>query len=94
MEDFVSGQVDADRNFAATTGASDDRIGFAWSPRNTLGLTNNEFAAETATILGRIASAIQDSAVPDTDPGSAACAPDWCTTTLDGAAFADQWRTP
>jgi hypothetical protein len=92
MEDFVSGQVDADRSFAAATAAGSDRIGFAWSPRNSLGLTRNEFVTQTAAILGRIAAAIQDSAAPDPDPGAAACAPDWCTTTLDGAAFAEQWQ--
>jgi hypothetical protein len=92
MEDFVSGQVDADRSFAATTGAAIDRIGFAWSPRNTFDLTRSEFTAETAAILGRIAAAIQATAAPDPDPGSAACVPDWCTTTLDGAAFAAQWQ--
>ena len=92
MEDFVSGQVDADRSFAATAGAVIDRIGFAWSPRNTFDLTRSEFATETAAILARIAAAIQATAAPDPDPGSAACAPDWCTTTLDGAAFATQWQ--
>lgn len=92
MEDFVSGQVDADRAFAAATGAGSDRIGFAWSPRNSFGLTRNEFGAQTAAILTRVAAAIHDSAIPDPDPGSAACAPDWCETTLDGAAFAGQWQ--
>ena len=29
---------------------------------------------------------------PRPDPGSAACAPDWCTTTLDGAAFTGTWQ--
>ena len=92
MEDFVSGQIDADRTFAVSSGAASDRIGFAWSPRNSAGLTRAEFNAQTGSILDRIATAIRDSATADPDPGAAACAPDWCTTTLDGAVFTDTWQ--
>ena len=92
MEDFVSGQVDADRTFAVAGGADTDRIGFAWSPRNSFGLSRTDFATQTDAILNRIAAAIYDSGNPGSDPGSAACAPDWCATSLYGAAFAGQWQ--
>jgi hypothetical protein len=92
MQDFVSGQVFASRSFAAATGEPVDRFGFAWSPSNTLGLSTADFATQTAAILDRIAGAIRDSGVPSADPGSAACDPAWCTTAVDGAAFAPQWQ--
>jgi hypothetical protein len=31
--------------------------------------------------------------VPSSDPGAAACAPSWCTTTLDGSAFVGGWQS-
>ena len=86
MEDFVSGQVYASRSLGAPSGA--DRFGFAWSPSNTLGLSDADFTAQTGALLDRIAAAIRDSA---TTPGSA-CAPAWCTTTLGGAAFTTAWQ--
>ena len=43
-------------------------------------------------MLTRIAAAIHDTDVPAADPGAAACAPEWCTTTVDGAAFAPAWQ--
>ena len=92
MEDFVSGQVDADRTLAVASGATNDRIGFAWSPSNSLGLTTAAFNAQTGAILDRAAAAIRDSGVPATDPGAAACAPDWCSTTLEGASLTDTWQ--
>jgi hypothetical protein len=92
MEDFVSGQVDADRTLAVATGASSDRIGFAWSPSNSLGLTTSEFNAQTGALLDRLAAAIRDSGVPAIDPGAAACLPDWCTTVLPGAILPTTWQ--
>jgi hypothetical protein len=93
MEDFVSGQVYAARAFAAATGAGVDRLGFAWAPRNTQGLSTLDFNAQTDAILSRLAAAIHDSDAPSSDPGGLACAPSWCTTTLDGAAFATGWQS-
>jgi hypothetical protein len=93
MEDFVSGQVYAARTFAAATGAAVDRVGFAWSPNNTQGLTAPDFNAQTDAILGRLASAIHDSDLPSSDPGVAACAPSWCTTAVAGAAFVSGWQS-
>jgi hypothetical protein len=80
MQDFVSGQVYA----ARTVG---DRVGFAWAPNNTQGLTTTDFNAQTASLLDRIAAAIRDSSSsPDQ-----ACAPSWCATALPGAAFTAAW---
>jgi hypothetical protein len=93
MEDFVSGQVYAARAFAAATGAIVDRLGFAWAPNNTQGLSTGDFNAQTDAVLVRLAAAIHDSDVPSSDPGAAACAPSWCTTTLDGSAFVSGWQS-
>jgi hypothetical protein len=93
MEDFVSGQVYAARAFAAATGAGVDRLGFAWAPSNTQGLSTTDFNAQTDAILVRLAAAIHDSDVPSSDPGAAACAPSWCTTTLDGSVFVSGWQS-
>ena len=90
MQDFVSGQVDAARSLGAPSGV--DRLGFAWVPSNTLGLSAGDFDAQTSALLDRIAGAIQASGVPADDPGAAACAPSWCTTSLDGAAFVAGWQ--
>ncbi|HST13498.1 MAG TPA: hypothetical protein VLJ44_01460 [Gaiellaceae bacterium] len=86
MEDFVSGQVYASRSLGAPSGV--DRLGFAWSPNNTLGLSNADFTAQTGVLLDRLAAAIRDSG---TSP-AAACSPAWCTTSLDGSAFTSAWQ--
>jgi len=93
MEDFVSGQVYAARSFAAATGAAVDRLGFAWAPSNTQGLSTTDFNTQTDAILVRLATAIHDSDVPSPDPGAAACAPSWCATTVDGSAFVTGWQS-
>jgi hypothetical protein len=93
MQDFVSGQVYAARSFAAATGAAVDRFGFAWSPSNTLGLDSADFNTQTASILDRLAAAIRDSGAPADDAGTAACAPSWCATAWDGAAFTTAWQS-
>jgi hypothetical protein len=87
MQDFVSGQVYAARSLGAPSGV--DRFGFAWSPSNTLGLSDADFAAQTGSILDRLATAIRDSATNASD----ACAPAWCTTSLAGAAFTTAWQS-
>jgi hypothetical protein len=86
MNDFVSGQVYASRSIGAPSGV--DRFGFAWSPNNTLALSGADFTAQTGALLDRLAAAIRDSG---TSP-VAACAPAWCTTSLDGAAFTTAWQ--
>src|SRR5205823_738712 len=67
-------------------------FGFAWAPNNTQGLTATDFNAQTASVLDRLAGAIRDSGVPSDDTGVAACAPAWCTTAVDGAAFTPAWQ--
>jgi hypothetical protein len=91
MQDYVSAEVYAAR--AASAAAPLDRFGFAWAPNNTLGVSSSDFTNQTAAILGRIASAIQASGSPSVDPGSGACAPTWCTASLDGAALTPAWAT-
>lgn len=86
MEDFVSGQVYAGRSLGAPSGV--DRLGFAWSPSNTLGLSDADFAAQTGALLDRLAASIRDSGTT----ADAACAPSWCTTSLDGSAFTTAWQ--
>jgi hypothetical protein len=91
MQDFVSGQVYAARSLGAPSGV--DRFGFAWAPNNTQGLTTTDFNAQSGAVLDRIAGAIRDSGVPSDDPGAAACAPAWCATAVDGAAFPTTWQS-
>ena len=77
MTAYVSAQVHAMRYFSAAAGQARDHWGFAWAPRNTFGLSNADFGAQTNAILERLAGAVRDSGeaeVPE-DPGSAACGP-------------------
>jgi hypothetical protein len=84
MQDFVSGQVYADRSLGSPSGV--DRIGFAWAPQNSLGLTTTDYNAQTASVLDRIAASIRDSGAS----ADAACST-FCSTALDGAAFTTAW---
>jgi Fibronectin type III domain len=90
MEDYVSAQVDAMRSYEASLGWSGDRIGFAWDPSNSLGLSSGDFASEQASLLSRLAAAIVASADPS-DPGAGACSSPWCTADVTGAAFNPAW---
>jgi hypothetical protein len=92
MQDYVSAQVDAMRSYDASLGWSADRIGFAWAPSNSLGLSSSDFSMQVAAILARLAAAIAASADP-VAPGAGACAPPWCTATVDGATFTPAWST-
>ncbi len=92
MEDYVSAQVDAMRAYDATIGWSADRIGFAWAPSNTLGLSTSDFNTQTAALLAQLATAIQESADPAA-PGAGACTAPWCETVIAGAAFTPAWST-
>jgi hypothetical protein len=92
IEDYVSAQVDAMRSYDASIGWNADRIGFAWDPSNSLGLSSSDFSTQVAAILARLAAAIAASADP-TAPGAGACAPPWCTATVEGAAFTPAWST-
>src|SRR5262245_18729585 len=92
MQDYVSAQIDAMRSYDASLGWSTDRIGFAWDPSNSLGLSAGDFSAQVAAIQSRLAAAIALSADPAA-PGAGACAAPWCTATVDGAAFTHAWST-
>ncbi|MCI0634302.1 MAG: DUF4402 domain-containing protein [Actinobacteria bacterium] len=84
MTAYVSAQVHALRYFSAAAGQARDHWGFAWAPRNTTGLSNADFGAQTSAILDRLGAAVRDSgdAADPEDPGSAACGPSgqnvWC----------------
>jgi hypothetical protein len=98
MQSFVSAQVYALRNHGARAGRPLDRWGFAWAPRNTSAMPAPEFAAQTGSVLDRLATAIRDSATDTpTDPGAAACGPNgqrtWCAGDLDGAVLTPAWRS-
>jgi hypothetical protein len=92
MQDYVSAEVDAMRSYDASLGWSADRIGFAWDPSNSLGLSSSDFSTQVAAILARLAAAIAASADPAA-PGAGACAPPWCTADVEGAAFTSAWST-
>ena len=64
-----------------------DRLGFAWAPQNSLGLTTADYTAQTASVLDRIAASIRDSG----DVGADAACSTFCATSLDGAAFTTAW---
>jgi hypothetical protein len=94
MQDFVSGQVYALRSLDAQLGLSEDRIGFAWAPRNTDGAAwTSDYVAQSGQVLDRLAVAIRDSA----DSPDLACGPTgqnlWCSAAVDGAAFTESWKT-
>ena len=84
MTAYVSAQVHAMRFFSATAGQARDHWGFAWAPRNTTGLSNADFGAQTGAVLDRLSAAVRDSgeSADPADPGSAACGPPgqnvWC----------------
>jgi hypothetical protein len=85
MEDFVAGQAYAARSFAAATGATVDRFGYAWSPANVP-------VSQSAALLDVLAAAIRDSGVPTPDPGVLACGTSLCTSSVPGAAFTSVWQ--
>jgi hypothetical protein len=98
MEDYVSAQTYALRNYDATTQpAGVDHWGFAWSPKNASGLSATDFDTQSGQIIDRLASAIHDSdQSPDPgDPGLNACGigQNWCSTSIAGAAFNDGWKS-
>jgi hypothetical protein len=99
MQNYVSAQTYALRNFSAANAQPQDRWGFAWAPNNTLGLSATDYTTQTGAILDRLAAAIHDSAqtVDPSDPGSGACGSLaqnlWCNGQIDGASFNDAWKT-
>lgn len=96
MGAYVAAQVDAMRAFSIATGQARDHWGFAWAPRNTTGLSNADFAAQTGLILDRMAAAIRDSSgVSPESPVTGACGGDesLCAIDLEGAAHNGAWRS-
>lgn len=99
MKHFVSAQTYALRSFAAARGSTQDRLGFAWAPRNAAGMSTADFATQTGEVLDRMAAALSDSARPldPNDPGVGACGPLaqnlWCGGEISGASFNDAWST-
>ena len=80
------------RSYDAALGWSGDRIGFAWDPNNSLGLSDARLQRADGGDRARLAAAIQASADPAA-PGDGACGPPWCTASVDGAAFTPAWST-
>ena len=83
MQDYVSAQT------YAMGSAGNSRFGFAWSPRNLVGMPSGDFTAQTDALLVRLAAAIADSG----QAAEAACGSTWCNRDLDGAAVTTAWRT-
>jgi hypothetical protein len=97
MAAYVAAQVDAMRTFTAASGLARDHWGFAWAPRNTIGLTDADFAAQTGQILDRMAAAIRDSGTA-ADPevtGSGACGESeaLCAVDIAEARHNEAWRS-
>jgi hypothetical protein len=99
MSAYVSAQVNAMRYFSAASGLARDHWGFAWAPRNTIGLSNPDFGAQTGQILDRMAVAIRDSGnvVEPENPGSGACGPPgqdtFCLVDVAEARHTESWRS-
>ena len=96
MAAYISAQVDAMRSFSVVSGQPQDHWGFAWAPRNTTGISDAEFAAQTGQLLDRLATAIRDSA-GGIDPETAAtgaCGPaeTLCALDLTDATHNEAWR--
>jgi hypothetical protein len=90
MEDFVTGQTYALRSLDAAHATPFDHFGFAWAPKMLDGSAwTSDFASQTGELLDRLAASIHDS---DRSP-DAACGTEWCTSTVDGAAFVETWKT-
>jgi hypothetical protein len=97
MGAYVAAQVDAMRYFSAAAGQARDHWGFAWAPRNTTGLSNDDFATQTGQILDRLAASIRDSSGgvdPETQSTGACGAGDaLCAVDLAEAAHNGAWRS-
>jgi hypothetical protein len=89
MQDYVSAQTYALRSFAATNGQALDHFGFAWAPQVPAGMSDSAFATQSGAVADRLAAAIHDSA----QSADGACAPNWCSTAIAGAAFNPAWNT-
>ena len=97
MAAYLSAQVNALRHFSATSAQPSDHWGFAWAPRNTTGLSNADFAAQTGQLLDRLAAAVRDSGdvVEPENPGSGACGvgETLCAVDIAEARHNGAWRS-
>ena len=99
MASYVSAQVDALRSYGVAAAQARDHWGFAWAPRNASGTPAGEFAAQTGSVLDRLAAAVRDSGEPVEPevPGGGACGPPgqnvWCVGDLADARPAEAWRS-
>jgi len=97
MAAYLSAQVNALRYFSATSAQPLDHWGFAWAPRNTTGIPNADFAAQTGQLLDRLALAVRDSGdvVEPEDPGSGACGAGaaLCAVDIPEARHNEAWRS-
>jgi hypothetical protein len=91
MENFISTETYAMR-WSSAAGSSDvrDRFGFAWSPKNNLGLPAATFTAQSVELLDRLAGALHGS--ESGADGACGSSFEWCDSTVDGAAFNDAWK--
>src|SRR5206468_3085451 len=90
MEDYVSAQTYALRNYGLAQGQAQDHFGFAWAPKMADNSAwTSDYTTQSGQLLDRLAAAIHDSAAaPD-----AACGSTWCTAAVAGAAFVETWKT-
>ncbi|HET6623935.1 MAG TPA: hypothetical protein VFG70_05345 [Gaiellaceae bacterium] len=96
MAAYLSAQVDALRAFSTAAGQARDHWGFAWAPSNTTGMPAGDFAAQTGSLLDRLAAAVRDSGAVDPEsPGSGACGADesLCAVDLADARHNEAWRS-
>jgi hypothetical protein len=99
MNDFVSEEIFSVRHYVGDHPQTIPQgfFGTAWAPRNLDNLTKQEFAAQTSTILERLASALHNSYAQGGSSQEGACGPPgdhvWCDEEVPGAAFNDAWST-
>ena len=86
MADYISAQTYAMRAYGAGS-----RLGFAWNPLNTESLSGDDFNADVASILARLAGSIHET--DGGDPAQACEATD-CDAVIDGTPPAvPNWST-
>ncbi len=85
MADYVSAQTYAMR-LASSTG----RLGFAWNPLNTSGLSAADFTSQVNALLARLAGSIHES---DGGDPTVACEATGCSSVIDGATAVTGWST-
>ena len=85
MADYVSAQT-----YAMRVASSTGRLGFAWNPLNTLGLSASDYTIQVNALLARLAGSIHES---DGGDPTLACEATGCSSVVDGATAATGWNT-